>query len=139
MQISYIVFGSSGSYDDHSSWPVAIYLDKLLADEHARVANEEGAVLAQELLDQGEYWASRSTWFDHNFNIRGGDSTYYYVSEAPFMGDAPVRDMTMWHALKTPLPRDLRRKEDEPVSEEEQAARRAAFLTSLPRVKNSKK
>jgi len=139
MQISYIVFGTSGSYDDRSTWPVAIYLDKPMADEHARVANEEGAVLAQELLKQGEYWASRSTWFDHSFNICGGDPTYYYVNEAPFMGDAPMRDMTLWHALKTPLPREFRRTEDEPVSEEEQAERRAKFLASLPRVKNSKK
>ncbi len=42
-KVIYLVEGSTGEYSDHTQWAVAAYLDREMAELHARLANEASA------------------------------------------------------------------------------------------------
>lgn len=136
MEVAFMVMGSTGSYEDHRSWPVAIYLDRALADSHQHTADAGAAAVLAEPANQANYYITQATGFDPFF-IAIDRAVNYRVVEVPFMGLERTTDMRNWFAVTQPAPAS------EPVeaelSEADKVIARAAFLSTLPRVRRSKK
>jgi hypothetical protein len=130
MQIAYLLMGQTGSYDDHTSWPVAVYLDKAQADAHHARAVAGAAALLGQVQHRNDFHVAQPTEFDPFFHALEGH-VGYRVLEVPFIGAEGVADLRNWFALTHAQP--VRRNPVEP-SPEEQAQARAAFLAGLPRL-----
>lgn len=136
MEVAFMVRGSTGSYDDRRSWPVAIYLDKALADAHQHTANVGAAAILAEPSSKAEFYITQATDFDPFFIAIDG-AVHYGVVEVPFMGLERTPDMRNWFAVSMPAPAPAPVEAE--LSEAEKVVARAAFLSTLPRVRRSKK
>jgi len=135
MQLAYLLMGHTGSHDDYATWPVAMYLDKELAETHCSVARTEAAALLAEVQHRNVYHLAQPTEFDPFFYAIEG-SVGYSVREVPFMGVNGMTDMRNWFAVTNARPVRLNPTE---LSPEDQAKARAEFLAGLPRLTSSKK
>lgn len=88
-ELIYVVFGSTGSYEDSAEWGVAAYSTELKAKEKLercqKIADkcyldqrESDSCFEPDIDEDPEYFVE-----DSNFRIEG--STYYFIRSIPFV------------------------------------------------------
>jgi hypothetical protein len=92
----FVVFGAAGDYEDHREWTVAAYLDKEIAEAHAKLAKAEDERVG-DWYREGENWEQRcvdgapTNAYDVTHLYPGSDvgSTDFGVWEVPLRAAAP--------------------------------------------------
>jgi len=86
----WVVFGSSGEYEDYAEWAVCAYQDKDRALDHARLAKEDSVAIAKE--KGGRYAApKRKNLYDPDMYM-DGDCTDYGIRAIPLLDGIPGID-----------------------------------------------